>query len=261
MQITAKLDRYCPARVLVISIHDVNSSTVDVVTDILASLRKKGVTKVSLLTVPDYHGKGKINIHPDFCRWLNEQKTAGHEIVLHGYFHLRPQLKREKSVFKQLVARSYTAGEGEFYDLKYAEALKRLEWGREVLTNAGFLPAGFIAPAWLLGREAEQAVEDAGFRYTVRWGSVTDFETGKIHAAHTLAYSTRAAWRRVTSTLWNPLLHRFCATHPLIRISIHPPDWQFSRLRAQILRFTEQALAVRSPMTYHEWVRLSANLS
>lgn len=243
---------------LVVSIHDVDSSVVEDVTDILKDLQGQGISKVSLLTVPDYHRKGKMTTRPDFCRWLQEQKDASNEIVLHGYFHLR-ESKSRTGILNRVMTQVYTAGEGEFYDLPYGKARERLELGREVLTAAGVCPKGFIAPAWLLGHEAERAVADAGFRYTVRLASVTDFLTGKVHPARTLVYSTRAAWRRTTSLVWNPLIKKICRRCPLVRISIHPPDWKFPALRAQILRLIAEVLAARFPMTYHEWICLNSS--
>ncbi len=254
MQTTGQWDQNSFMKTLVVSIHDVHAATVDVVTDILNDLREKGVHQVSLLIVPNFHGKGKISGHPDFCRWLSQQEAAGHEIVLHGYFHLREP--KSEGILQHMMTQTYTAGEGEFYDLKYEDARARLEEGRKMLAM-NEIP-GFIAPAWLLGPEAERAVKDLGFRYTVRLASATDFQTGKIHTAPTLAYSTRSVWRRKTSLLWNFWLKQFSAVCPLVRISIHPPDWQFPGLRTQILRLTAEALAVRSPMSYYQWVCLSA---
>ena len=259
MQIAKGLNRPLSyPRALVISVHDVHPGTFDVVRDILMDLRREGASKISLLTVPDYHNGGDMSTCPDFCKWLREQCAVGHEAVLHGYFHLR-ELKKEEKLQKRFITQAYTAGEGEFYDLQYEEARERLERGREVFAVEGIPSEGFIAPAWLLGGEAERAVADAGFRYTVRLASVTDFQTGRIHSTYTLAYSARAVWRRATSLVWNPLLWRFCASQPLLRISIHPPDWKFPALRTQILRLAAESLAVRSPMTYQEWVRLSAS--
>ncbi len=241
-------------KALVVSIHDVHAGTVEEVTEILNDLQERGVMRVSLLVVPDYHGKGEGggSRRREFFQWLKQQEILGREIVLHGYFHLHEPRGGKGSWRQRLITQVYTAGEGEFYELDYKTALQKLEQGNKALDGSEI--RGFIAPAWLLGSEAERAVADAGFRYTVRLTSVVDFQNGKIHRAPTLAYSARSAWRRRVSLLWNPCLKYFSAACPLLRISIHPPDWKFPALRAQILRLTTEALAVRSSMTYHEWI-------
>lgn len=241
-------------KALVISIHDVHINAVQEVEEILNDLQEKGVERVSLLVVPDYHGKGASGSrHGAFSEWLKQQEALGREIVLHGYFHLyKPRGSRGNLLGKRWITEVYTAGEGEFYEIDYEAALQKLKQGNEVLNGREI--RGFIAPAWLLGREAERAVADVGFRYTVRLASVVDFQSGKTHRAPTLCYSTRNAWRRRCSLLWNPCLKYISAASPLLRISIHPPDWKFPALRSQILRLTTEALAVRSSMTYHEWI-------
>ncbi|PWU11128.1 MAG: hypothetical protein C5B47_01260 [Verrucomicrobia bacterium] len=253
MQIAGKSDQnYFKA--LVVSIHDVHVGAVEGVEKILNDLQERGVTRVSLLVVPDYHRRGeKGGRRRQFLQWLKQQEALGREIVLHGYFHLyEPRGTTKGNLGQRWITQVYTAGEGEFYELDYESAKRKLKQGNETL--GGGKIRGFIAPAWLLGREAERAVADAGFRYTVRLTSVVDFHSGKVHNAPTLAYSVRSFWRRRISLLWNPCLKFLSTTCPLLRISIHPPDWKFPAARAQILRLMTEALAVRTSMTYYEWI-------
>jgi branched-chain amino acid transport system permease protein len=67
---------------------------------------------------------------------------------------------------KKLVTQSYTAGEGEFFDLEREAAARLLRDGLAEFAAMDIAPTGFIAPAWLLGSEAEAAVREAGFDYT-----------------------------------------------------------------------------------------------
>jgi hypothetical protein len=41
---------------------------------------------------------------------------------------------------------------------------------------------------------------------------------------------------------------------PLMRIGIHPPDWDHGAIRSQILNLCRAALADREPMTYQHWL-------
>jgi predicted deacetylase len=155
---------------------------------------------------------------------------------------------------KRLVTESYTAGEGEFFDLKREEALKRLTIGLSEFSSCGLNPVGFIAPAWLLGEEAEEAVRESGFEYTTRIATVSDFRGGRVHNARSLVWSVRAAWRRWCSLAWNNLLATSLRNAPLLRIGIHPPDWEHPAIRAQILEVTSAALAGRHAMSYQQWL-------
>jgi len=116
------------------------------------------------------------------------------------------------------------------------------------------VPTGFIAPAWLLGREAERAVREAGFGYTTRIATVVDFQTGITHQSRSLVWSVRARWRRVCSLAWNRTLFLATKSSPLLRIGIHPPDWDHRAIWSQILCLTRAALADREAMTYQQWL-------
>jgi len=238
---------------LVVSIHDVSPSTGNRTKEILSDLKSVGVSRVSLLVVPDHHHRGLVSANPAFAAWLCAECAAGNEAVLHGFFHLRKNKATDDPV-KRLITRSYTAGEGEFFDLDRPEARRLLDLGKTALKNCGVEPAGFIAPAWLLGPEAEQAVRESGFEYTTRISTVVDFRTETTHSSRSLVWSVRAAWRRTCSLAWNALLAEKNRESWLLRIGIHPPDWDHPRIRRQILQIIGKALAARSPMTYDGWL-------
>ena len=136
---------------LVTSIHDVAPSTQPTADKMLADLAKCGVRSCSLLVVPDYHHQGGSMQNRRFVDWLRDLESSGHEIVIHGYFHQRSRQAREDVVDK-LVTRFYTQDEGEFYDLRYDDALQRIKGARDEFRAAGLTPRGFVAPAPVLGR-------------------------------------------------------------------------------------------------------------
>jgi predicted deacetylase len=243
------------ASALVVSIHDVSPLTWERTVEILEDLRGCGVTAVSLLVIPDHHGKGRISASEGFGEWLAARVAGGDEAVLHGYFHVRARGAAD-GLGKRLVTESYTAGEGEFFDLDYDAAKERLRNGRRELASCGVGAAGFIAPAWLLGRQAEEAVRDEGFEYTTRISVLRDFRSGRDYSSRSLVWSVRAGWRRVCSLAWNRVLAGAVKGAPLCRIGIHPPDWEHRAVRGQILELTRAMLAGRQAMTYQEWVTL-----
>ena len=242
-----------PPPALVVSIHDVSTVTRPMVDLIIRDLAEVGVPVTSQMIIPDHHHKGRIDADPEFSACLRELVAKGHEVVLHGCYHLRP-VQTSEGLVTRLVTRSYTAGEGEFYDLPFAEACDLLRQGRECLMGCGVESVGFIAPAWLLGKEAERAVKDAGFAYTTRIAEVLDFRHGTSHASRSMVYSVRAGWRRAVSLLWNEVLFHALRGAPLLRIGLHPPDWEHEKIRRHLLACIRSASEVRLVTTYREWL-------
>ena len=238
---------------LIVSVHDVAPQTRETCDEILRELTHLGVSACSLLVVPNYHGGGESCENRQFVRWLRDREAEGHEVVIHGYYHQRPRGERE-TLRGKLLTRYYTRGEGEFYDLAYDEALRRIATARKRFTAAGLKPRGFIAPAWLLGPEAERAAADAEMEYTTRLTTVTDLRSGESVHARSLVYSTSNRCRRGASLLWNGSLALALAGSPLMRLGIHPPDYVHRPVWKQITRIVERLSDVRSTTTYCDWV-------
>lgn len=233
-----------------VSVHDVSPLTRGVVDAMLSDLRDVGVAATSLLVVPDHHRRGPLDRDRAFLEWLRARQNQGHEIVLHGFYHLRE--KNGGGLGRRLVTEHYTAGEGEFYDLAYDEARDRLARGRAML--ASFDVAGFIAPAWLLGDEAERAVRDEGFAYTTRLGSVLELPSGARTDSQSLVYSVRSGWRRGASLVWNSWLASRLRGNPLMRLGLHPPDWRHANIKAHALRLAREGALGRRVIRYRDWV-------
>jgi len=238
---------------LVVSLHDVAPSTQQITSTIISELCRHGVRVCSILVVPDYHHEGLFAMRHEFVSWLRGLEADGHEIVIHGYFHERPAQTKE-TLRDRFVTRFYTRNEGEFYDLDYEEALRRITTARDEFRAHGLKPRGFIAPAWLLGDEAECAVRDAEMEYTTRVHSVCDLRSGNIFPARTLVYSVHNNWRRSLSRTWNAALFRLLKTKPLLRISIHPPDYSETTIWKQILGFLAATKSARTATTYQDWI-------
>ena len=223
-------------------------------TAILAELRSLGVARTSLLVIPNHHHRAPMLDDPEFGVWLREQAAAGHEIVMHGYYHQRPR-RLEESLRARITTRFYsTAEEGEFYDLDRESTRGLVEKARAEFQQLGLDPSGFIAPAWLLSPAAEEALREAHCAYTTRLGSVLDLQTDRTFRSQSLVWSVRSPWRRQMSLAWNALLFRRLATHPLLRISIHPVDLSQARVWQQIRELITRALADRASLTYLAWL-------
>jgi len=238
---------------VVVSLHDVAPSTQQITSTIISELGAHDVRVCSILVVPDYHHEGPFAKHREFVTWLRNLEADGHEIVIHGYFHERPPQTKE-TLRDKFVTRFYTRNEGEFYDLSYEEALRRITTARDEFRALGLKPRGFIAPAWLLGNEAEQAVRDAELEYTTRLRTVCDLRSDSTFPARTLVYSVHSCWRRALSRSWNAALFCLLKTKPLLRISIHPPDYSQPTIWKQILGFIAATKSARTATTYQDWI-------
>ncbi len=240
-------------RALVVSLHDVSPRTRAACERILADIAGLGVNACSLLVIPDHHRRGHFLEDPTFCTWLRQQVERGHEAIIHGYFHERARRPGESAIQK-MTTRIYTADEGEFYDIDSASARALVTQALDEFRKIGLDPRGFIAPAWLLGAEAEAALRDLEIEYTTRLGSVRDLRNGTAQASQSLVWSVRSGWRRATSRVWNAFLFKRLAANPLMRISIHPVDIEHATIWRQIRRCVAHALTTRAPLTYRQWM-------
>lgn len=245
---------------LVVSLHDVSPLTREVFAAMLRELAEVGVTKTSLLVIPDHHHRGHMLNDAGFCRWLEGLAGAGHELVVHGYYHQRPARGNE-TTRQRWITGVYTQGEGEFYDLSEEDAASLLTRAKEDFARLDApTPRGFIAPAWLLSGAACRAVRDAGFSYTTYLTKVYDLAwTSYGHGndfifSQSLVYSCRNQWRRACSLWWNALLRRRLRRTPLLRLGLHPPDYQHENIWRQILRFAREEAGRRETTTYQDFI-------
>lgn len=245
-----------PARALIVSLHDVSPHTFETTRAMVERLEALGLSRFSLLVVPDHHRKGHFLDDPAFCHWLREREAKGDEVVIHGFYHLRASRKGE-SLRDRLTTRFYTAGEGEFYDMSGAEALWLIAEAREGFRKIGLDPRGFIAPAWLLSEGAEAALTKLGFAYTVRLGTITDLACQRTFASQSLVWSVRSLWRRSASRFWNRSLFNRLRPAGLLRIGLHPVDFDHRAVWRQIESLAQSALADRTPLPYGQWVENS----
>src|SRR5215470_5032675 len=238
---------------IIVSLHDVAPSSQQTANIIISELARRGVSVCSLLVIPDYHHQGLFTRDQQFVSWLRGLEADGHEIVIHGYFHERP-CRAQESFRDKFVTRFYTQREGEFYDLTYDEALQRITAAQDEFRANGLKPQGFVAPAWLLSKEAELAARDAGMEYTTHLHKVCDLRAGSEFAARSIVYSVRRNWRRGISRICNATLFRYLEAMPLLRISIHPPDYSHPTIWRQVTHIIERAITSRTATTYQDWI-------
>jgi predicted deacetylase len=209
-------------RLLLASIHDV-SPRFESEVDGLAELLKPHVgQRMAMLVVPNHWGNAPIVAGSPFATRLRHWANSGMEIFLHGFFH-RDEAKHENSA-DRIRARFMTAGEGEFLGLDRAAAASRIADGRALLEDViGRSIDGFVAPAWLYGPGALQALEDSLIAIAEDhmrvWSPVTGSELAK---GPVITWASRTRIRLASSLLAAAALRR--APLKVLRIGVHPPD-------------------------------------
>lgn len=210
-----------------VSIHDVSPAFEREIDDALAACAKVSA-KPALLVVPNFHGKWPLDRYPAFIDRLRALRDDGHEIILHGFFHVSDG----GSFFAQKIA---SAGEAEFADLAQSEGERRIDEGKKILEDIGLAPDGFIAPAWQMARWVLPSLASRGFRYAEDHLHVYDPAGGRRKRSLVLNFASRTPAR-----LWSSVAFVRAAT-PFrrvvrTRIAIHPGDMRSSFLRREVHR-------------------------
>jgi predicted deacetylase len=176
---------------LCVVVHDVADATHAACERLLAAVEAVAPVPLTFLAVPRYHGAAPA---ASFEQWLGERSRRGDELALHGYTHRDDGTPR--GAVDRLRRRVYTRGEGEFWDLDAPTAARQLRAGIDWFERNGWPLRGFVAPAWLLGPGAWQALRDTRFAYTATLRHIHLLpEAGRI-TSQSIVYSTSTAWRR-----------------------------------------------------------------
>jgi predicted deacetylase len=241
---------------LIVSLHDAHPGSRAQIAEQAAFLATYGITRSSILVVPEFHHGGLLTKDPSFCDAVSGWQAAGHEIILHGYYHDRRESPRE-NLSTLFWTRLYTNREAEFLDLPRETARQRLERGRALFESLGWRATGFVAPAWLMADGLTNLLAEMGFLYTTRLGEIIPLLPGvnRITSSQSLCYSTRAGWRRFASALWNKYLYGRLRETDLVRLSLHPRDLEFPLMRRQIDQIVRASLKRGfEPTTYGDYV-------
>lgn len=235
-----------------ISLHDVAPATwaeCGCLFDLLAPY----AVPTTLLVTPHYHGGVRLDAAPDCVAALRAHTRAGDEVVLHGYLHVDDG-PPARSAREWTLRRLWTDDEGEFAALDEATAARRLEAGRALLDDCGLPPAGFVAPAWLLGAGARTALARSGFRYTCTRDTLLTLPEFGVVTAPSLVYSTRAAWRRALSRHWNRRRLAAFEGLPRVRVALHPAEARHPRVLDEWRRLLDVLARSRQAVLETAWL-------
>ncbi len=235
-------------RRLCIALHDLAPATWPQCEKLLALTDEFGQPPITLLVVPNFHGRGRVGDVPGIARAIERRVARGDEVALHGYFH-RDDALPPRTPGDWLRRRALTAGEGEFAALTRDEAARRIGRGWRELTDLFQPVQGFVAPAWLSSEGTWSALRESPLRYASTRRSLIALDgMHRIHAP-AISLSTRSRWRRVASRVWLRALCHMTSALPLVRLALHPADAQFPDVMEDWRGALRALLDVREPTT------------
>jgi predicted deacetylase len=239
-----------PDRLLLASIHDVSprfESEVDRLLDLLAP---HVGSRLAMLVVPNHWGDAPIVPGSRFAARLRSWADQGIEVLLHGFTH-RDEAQHAGAA-NRVRARFLTASEGEFLGLSRAEAAARIADGRALIESVTGRPIdGFVAPAWLYGSGAREALEQAGITLAEDHLRVWSPATGKQLAwGPVITWASRTRLRLASSLAAAVALRH--APLEVLRIGVHPPDVRHPALVTSIGETFRVAKRKRRPSRYRD---------
>lgn len=241
---------------LLVALHDVTPAHAARLARAEQLLSALGVASVAYLYVPDFHGCGPAHADAEFAAWCRAPRPYRVEWFLHGYFHEEQARDRraQPATPAGWLARAFlTDGEGEFLGVRGRVAQERVEAGIQSMARAvGSLPAGFVAPAWLYNDDLLPVLEWLGMRFTESHFHVFDLQAQEAIASPVITWASRTHFRRLASRACASVLCRFWRRTPLVRVALHPGDFDHPGTIASIARTIEVLKTTRQAIGYQE---------
>ena len=220
---------------------------------LLASL---GVEKATFLAVPDFHHEGRSDLAEPFVEWCRGPHPFEIEWALHGYFHVEENAPAGGSARERFDRAWMTGGEGEFLALPAEEAETRLREGVRVYESIfGAAPAHFVPPAWLWHEDLPRALAAAGIRsFEAHKGLCAVGPEGGQEwlLAPVISWATRTLARRIGSLYVCPALAFLWRETRLLRVALHPFDFDWSSTQASIEKVLKAQLEAREQVSLAE---------
>lgn len=236
---------------LLLSIHDVGprfEREVDLLLDRLS--RHADLSELAMLIVPDHWGRHPLGPGSPYAARLRAWADAGVSMFAHGWFH--KDMAVHDDAVARFKARHMTAGEGEFLGLDGATAARRMDDARDLIERITGRPvAGFIAPAWLYGAPALDALARSGFALAEDHMKVWHPPSGRVLArGPVISWASRSRARIASSLLAARLLPPMLRHAPVARVAVHPGDAHVPALLDSIDRVLRRLTRTHAPARY-----------
>jgi Uncharacterized protein conserved in bacteria (DUF2334) len=227
--------------VLAVSLHDVESQTLDRCRLIRHWLLNRGIDRVTRLAIPCGSG-GDLGPEDACATWLRERTAAGDAVAQHGMHHRR---SKRASRTRDWLANRQGGAAAELVGLTPQQTIAAIDGGRALLHAAGLQPRGFVAPAYAYTSALRREL-----RHRFDWYGGLLMVSGRRPLrtpAHGLGSSTD--FKRRTS----PTMLRAGTSVParVLRIDVHPADFDLPRHVAALDAVVRRS-SRRQPMTYDD---------
>lgn len=235
---------------LLASIHDVSPRFESEVEQLIELLEPHVGGRMAMLVVPNHWGDAPIVPGSAFATRLRRWGEQSVEMFLHGFYHR--DLAEHEAAGDRLRARFMTAGEGEFLGLSRAQAADRISEGRALVEDVLGRPIdGFVAPAWLYGEGAIEALRDAGISIAEDHLKVWSPASGRqLARGPVITWASRTRLRLLSSLVAATALRH--APLDVLRVGVHPPDIRHKILVRSIDKTFRTARRSRTPARYSD---------
>jgi len=241
---------------LLVALHDVTPAHAARLACAELLLSALGLTTVTYLYVPDFHGQAAAHDDRAFSAWCRAPRPYRVEWFLHGYFHEERESERRArpTTPGHWFARTFlTSGEGELLTLRGRALQDRLQTGIQSMACAiGYQPAGFVAPAWLYNEDLIPVLRRLGIRFTESHFHVFDLQTGEAIPTPVITWASRTCAHRAAARMCASVERRLWRRKPLVRVALHPADFDHPRIVDSVARTIETLSRTRRMISYHE---------
>jgi len=240
---------------LIVSLHDAHPGSHAQIAEQVAFLAERGVTRSSILVVPEFHHRGSLLRDGSFCDTISgwqaqDTKSSCTVIFTTAWNH---HLK----IFPPFFGRASTPTARPNFSTGARRRPDAAGTGPRAFRVARLARDRFVAPAWLMAIGLTNLLAEMGFAYTTRLGEIIPLRPGlnRVKSSQSLCYSTRAGWRRFASAIWNKNLYGRLRGTDLVRLSLHPRDLEFPLMRRQIDQIVRASIKRGfQPTTYGDYV-------
>ena len=201
-------------------VHDVAPAFLPQLARIAHALAPRVGRLLAGAVVPCWHGRPIEGPGGGFGQFVTG--TFG-EVLQHGYSHRQD---------RPGVLSLFTGRSDELLGLPRQEVRRRLGIGRDLLQRAlAVVPAGFVPPAWQVGRATAEDLRLCGFRYLATFGAI------QAASGPTIPLATWS-WDWGVLRQLGPVAQRFGNVYARLRpkslpcVVVHPADVDRGYLRA-----------------------------
>jgi predicted deacetylase len=234
---------------LLVSLHDVTPFHLSRLLRVEAFFQEIGVRKATYLFVPNYHGSYDSAADSDFVAWCRSHRHFAVQWQLHGDRHLEA-LPHARDHVRPWTARCkrrlLTAGEGEFLALDANAQRSKLISGRAAFRHCLHdEPRGFVAPAWLFNEHLPPLLKELGFQRTEDHRRIYSLDKDRSLWSPVITWATRTTVLKYGSIAVASMLSRLWSVAAVLRVAIHPFDFDHTQTVASIRKVLEHAMRVR----------------